>query len=505
MRLSSSWWTASAAPIAKWRRWSSARAWPSAPVSSRGCCAAACWPRRCSRSCRPGRQSTPCRSSPVVAPSERARLRRRIPARWPSRACCVPTRFPHARLGADSTMRRLFSPVARITVALLGITLALVLCAYALKILPDGQAEALAHRKRTVEALTVQLSSGGLLEHVDGAIVVLDAVVERNADILSAALRDAEGNIIVESGDHEAFWQKTPDGRSTPEFVRAPIYAGGAEVAALEVRFEALPSPWALSLDHGGVTALLLFVTLGGAWGYFLVLRRSLRALDPSAVIPERVKLAMDALAEGVIIMDEREQILLANRAFGRHLDVPVEQLIGKRASALNWRSAETGGSVPELPWVAAMAKLVPVTDGMLELRAADNAIRTFAVNATPVADPSGRLRGALGSFNDITELHQRNAELQRTLTQLEESRQVVEKHNAELHYLATRDPLTGCLNRRGLFEAFGRVFETARAKGGGVCLARIDIEPFKEINDHFGHRPGGREIALVAGTLVRN
>jgi len=395
-------------------------------------------------------------------------------------------------------MRRLFSPVARIT-------LALVLCAYALKILPDGQAEALAHRKRTVEALTVQLSAGGLLERVDGAIAVLDAVVERNSDIRSAALRDADGNIIVESGDHEAFWQKTPDGRSTPEFVRAPIYAGGAEVAALEVRFEPLPSPWALSFDHGGVTALLLFVTLGGALGYFLVLRRSLRALDPSAVIPERVKLAMDALVEGVIIMDEREQILLANRAFGRHLDVPVEQLIGKRASALNWRSAETGGSVPELPWVAAMAKLAPVTDGMLELRAADNAIRTFAVNATPVADPSGRLRGALASFNDITELHQRNAELQRTLTQLEESRQVVEKHNAELHYLATRDPLTGCLNRRALFEAFGRVFETARAKGDALCCAMIDIDHFKEVNDRFGHGTGDRVIAFVAETIRRN
>ena len=59
-------------------------------------------------------------------------------------------------------MRRVFSPVARITFALLGITLALVLAAHALRILPDAQTEALANRKRTVEALTVQLTFGSL-------------------------------------------------------------------------------------------------------------------------------------------------------------------------------------------------------------------------------------------------------------------------------------------------------------------------------------------------------
>ena len=401
-------------------------------------------------------------------------------------------------------MRRVFSPVARITFALLGITLALVLAAHALRILPDAQTEALANRKRTVEALTVQLTSGTLLDDLDDTAVVLDSVVERSPEILSAALRDANGNIVLESGSHEAFWKKTSDGRSTPEFVRAPIYSGDAEIGALEVRFEPLPSPWALSFNHGGVMSLLIFVTVGGALGYFLVLRRSLRALDPSAVVPERVKVAMDTLVEGVIIMDEREQVLLANQAFGRYLDVPVDQLIGKRASALNWKSADTGGSAPELPWVAAMAKRTPVTDCMLELRAANQAIRTFAVNATPVLDARGGVRGALASFDDVTELRQQNGELQRTLTQLEESRQVVEKHNAELRYLASHDPLTGCLNRRAFFDAFGRAFESAVAQKEVLCCAMIDIDHFKGVNDRFGHATGDRVIGFVAETVRR-
>jgi len=398
--------------------------------------------------------------------------------------------------------QHLFSPLVRITIALLGITLALVLCAYTLKIMPDAQSEALSHRKRTVEALTVQLSSRVMLDDFNATVEVLDAVVERSPEILSAALRDLNGEIVVESGSHEAFWQRLPDGRSTAEFVHVPIYLNDAEVAALEVRFEPLPSAWALSLDRGSLPALLLFVVLGGAAGYFFVLRRSLRALDPTAVIPERVSLAMDTLVEGVIIMDENEHVLLANRAFGDYLNVPVEQLIGKRASALNWRSAETGGSATGLPWVVAMAKRTRVTDYVVELRAADQTIRTFTVNATPVLDPKGRLCGALASFDDMTELRQQNSDLQRTLGELEESRQAIEKHNAELTYLATRDPLTGCLNRRAFFESFDRAFAAARATSESLCCAMIDIDHFKQINDRFGHGTGDRIIAFVAETI---
>jgi hypothetical protein len=149
--------------------------------------------------------------------------------------------------------------------------------------MPDAQSEALTHRKRTVETLTVQLSSRVMLDDLDAMVEVLDAMVERSPEILSAALRDLNGEIIVVSGSHEPFWQEIPDGRSTAEFLRVPIYFDDAEVAALEVRFEPLPSPWALSLDRGGIPALLLFVALGGAIGYFVVLRRSLRALDPTA------------------------------------------------------------------------------------------------------------------------------------------------------------------------------------------------------------------------------
>ena len=82
----------------------------------------------------------------------------------------------------------------------------------------------------------------------------------------------------------------------------------------------------------GGIPTRLLgfvaYLTIAGFVGYFLLLRRALRELDPSGAIPERVQAAFDALAEGVLIVDERETILLANSAFaGRSTGRPSPYL----------------------------------------------------------------------------------------------------------------------------------------------------------------------------------
>ena len=65
---------------------------------------------------------------------------------------------------------------------------------------------------------------------------------------------------------------------------------------------------------------------------------------------------------------------------------------------------------------------------------------------------------------------------------------------------LVREDQLTGALNRRGLDDALGR--ETARAERNGtpLCVALIDIDNFKKINDAYGHQMGDIVLAhLVA------
>lgn len=67
-----------------------------------------------------------------------------------------------------------------------------------------------------------------------------------------------------------------------------------------------------------------------------------------------------------------------------------------------------------------------------------------------------------------------------------------------------SRDPLTGLLNRRGIFEALER--EAARAGRSTSCLTVLflDLDQFKEINDRYGHAIGDRVLTFVAQHLSR-
>ncbi len=66
----------------------------------------------------------------------------------------------------------------------------------------------------------------------------------------------------------------------------------------------------------------------------------------------------------------------------------------------------------------------------------------------------------------------------------------------------AFTDPLTGLGNRRWMKEMFDR--EVARAEHGGqaLCVLMIDIDNFKQFNDHYGHIAGDRVLVAVGDKL---
>lgn len=72
----------------------------------------------------------------------------------------------------------------------------------------------------------------------------------------------------------------------------------------------------------------------------------------------------------------------------------------------------------------------------------------------------------------------------------------------AEIHRLATTDELTGCLNRRSLMEALSN--ETARIAryGRPACIAALDLDHFKLINDRHGHAAGDRVLREFAALV---
>jgi diguanylate cyclase len=71
----------------------------------------------------------------------------------------------------------------------------------------------------------------------------------------------------------------------------------------------------------------------------------------------------------------------------------------------------------------------------------------------------------------------------------------------------ARHDSLTGALNRKGLDEALERELSTVRRKETPLCLALLDIDDFKKLNDTFGHARGDEalnHLASVARECMR-
>ena len=71
------------------------------------------------------------------------------------------------------------------------------------------------------------------------------------------------------------------------------------------------------------------------------------------------------------------------------------------------------------------------------------------------------------------------------------------------LHYMATRDALTGLPNRLLLHERLAQAIAQAKRTGRRVGVLFIDLDRFKNVNDTLGHRIGDELLKSVSGALT--
>lgn len=74
---------------------------------------------------------------------------------------------------------------------------------------------------------------------------------------------------------------------------------------------------------------------------------------------------------------------------------------------------------------------------------------------------------------------------------------------DAAIRGLATRDPLTGVYNRRGIEERVNVLMDVARRQRATVFAAFIDIDGLKTVNDEHGHATGDDVVVAVAAALT--
>jgi len=386
----------------------------------------------------------------------------------------------------------------RISVALACMTISALLTAQSLGLVPDTQRAVLEGRKSLCEAVAVQCCLAAQRDDVPTIKAIISTLVERNALVLSAAVRRPNGRLVVEVRDHSANWLPMSPDHSTASQVQVPIFQGRLRWATVEIRFLDVAGGW-LAWIFSPVT---LFVAVIGCLAYHWYLKRVLKHLDPSSVIPDRVRATLDTLAEGVLVLDKDERIVMANKAFAQFTGKSAESLQGFRAPNISWSHPKGEVAAPDFPWLPSIRDGVTSTGVMIGMHSPSEGLRTLSVNTTPILGGDGRRRGALATFDDVTSIEKKNLQLQEMLQTLNESRDEIHRQNDELKQLATRDPLTGCLNRRAFYTQFESWWNAAQNRGQALSCVMVDIDHFKSINDNHGHSTGDHVLQQVASVL---
>lgn len=194
----------------------------------------------------------------------------------------------------------------------------------------------------------------------------------------------------------------------------------------------------------------------------------------------EKVKLAatvFENTAEGIMITDDKTQIIAVNEAFVRLTGLPREKILGRRPSVL--KSGRHNDAFYQAMWdqIARTGHW----QGEIWNRRQTGEIYPEWLTISTVLNEGGQVINYIGVFDDISAIKQ--------------SQQRIE-------FLATHDSLTELPNRTLFYDRLEHILSRAGRYELHFAVLFIDLDNFKVVNDKLGHDSGDRLLARAAGRL---
>ena len=307
-----------------------------------------------------------------------------------------------------------FKALTQITLIQVSLCATVVTLGLFLGLIPDHRKAQMEGRVRLCESLAL---NGAVLigqNDLHRWQVILEELVARHDDFLSAGIRRKDGKLVISIGPHEQLWRPPADGFSSNQFMTIPIERNQKTWGNMELHFTPIMADSVLLafVTHPW-TRFSLYCSAACLPVFWLSLRRVLRQFDPSKAVPKHVRSAYDFLAGGLVALNTQRRIVLCNAAFVETIGVPREQLIGKGLDVLPWSHITEDCSQP-FPWEN-VSKDAPSTESASLRITSPHGQRTLMVNAAPVLNQDGVSVGTLVGFEDITPLEQTKAELEKS------------------------------------------------------------------------------------------
>lgn len=202
----------------------------------------------------------------------------------------------------------------------------------------------------------------------------------------------------------------------------------------------------------------------------------------------------IENMHDGVLTIDSAGVITTVNPAAEAILEKKKESLLDRKLSDVFFDCPENDGFIQIILdavydasmshhricayYTGSVTKSLFMTTSFLKVRIDDT--------LTPI--------GVTVLFSDVTEL----AELRDAAVALDK----IKALNRKLEKLSYLDELTGLPNRRFFDDTCNREWRGAVREQRRMAFVMVDIDYFKQINDHYGHSAGDRCIAAVAGAL---
>ncbi len=193
---------------------------------------------------------------------------------------------------------------------------------------------------------------------------------------------------------------------------------------------------------------------------------------------------AVDAAPDGFVYYDAEDRLALCNERYHEFYLDSADLLVPGTSFETILREGLARGQYPEAEaneeaWIEKGMRLHRDPQGPVEQQLPDG--RWLRIEERRTRDG-----GTVGFRTDITELKQRELELER---------------------LAATDHLTGAMNRRRFLQASERELRRGRRYGVPLSVLLFDIDRFKQVNDTYGHAAGDevlRHVVKVAKETLR-